>query len=62
MMYMACNDSHEIMDDIMANKKYHDACRESLDNPETLKLDPAWFRVGLADMPKGFKELGARDR
>ena len=61
LIYMACNDSHEIMDDIMANGEYHDLCRESLGNPETMKLEPAWFRVGLADMPKRFKELGARE-
>lgn len=57
---MACNEPGEIMDRIMLDKAYHNACREALSNPETMKLEPAWFRVGLSGMPKDFKDLGAR--
>jgi len=51
---MACNDSQEVMDRIMADKAYHEECRDCLNNPKTMMLEPAWFRVGLRGMPKGF--------
>ena len=42
------------MDSIMANRAYHDKCRACMNNPKTMELEPAWFRVGLRRMPKGF--------
>jgi len=51
---MACNDSDDVMDSIMANKAYHEECRDCLNNPKAMKLEPAWFRVGLRGMPKAF--------
>jgi hypothetical protein len=51
---MACNSSHEVMDSIMANKAYHDECRDCLNNPKPMRMKPAWFRVGLSGMPKDF--------
>jgi hypothetical protein len=54
---MACNDSYDVMDSIMANKAYHEECRDCLNNPKAMKLEPAWFRVGLKGMPKAFHGL-----
>ena len=54
LIFMACNDSQEVMDRIMADKAYHEECRDCLNNPKTMMLEPAWFRVGLRGMPKGF--------
>jgi hypothetical protein len=51
---MACNDESEVMDRIMADKAYHDECRNCLNNPKTMRQEPAWFRVGLRRMPKDF--------
>jgi hypothetical protein len=42
------------MDRIMADKAYHDECRDFLNSLKTMRLEPAWFRVGLRDMPDGF--------
>lgn len=54
MIMMACNESDEVMDDIMANKSYHQKCRDALNNPKTMNLEPAWFRSGLWTMPTGW--------
>jgi hypothetical protein len=54
LLLIACNDSDEVMDRIMADKAYHDECRDCLDFLKTMRLEPAWFRVGLSGMPKGF--------
>jgi hypothetical protein len=51
---MACNTSDEAMDRIMADKAYHEECRDCLNHPKTTRLEPAWFRVGLMGMPKGY--------
>jgi len=53
-IFMACNDSDAVIKSVMENKKYHEACRAGLGNPTTMKLEPAWFRVGINDLPKGF--------
>ena len=54
LIYMACNDTEEVMDRIMADKKYHQECRDCLGNPKTMELQPAWFRVGIKGIPKDF--------
>jgi hypothetical protein len=51
---MACNDTEEVMDRIIADKQYHQECKDCLKNPKTMDLQPAWFRVALMGMPKGF--------
>jgi len=40
----------------MENKKYHAECRACVGNPKTMELEPAWFRVGISDMPKRFAD------
>jgi hypothetical protein len=54
LIIIACNDSDELMDRIMADKAYHDECREFLNSLKTMRLEPAWFRIGLRGMPDGF--------
>ena len=53
---MAGNDSDAIIKSVMENKKYHEECRACLGNSKTMKVEPAWFRVGLRDVPKGFSD------
>ena len=55
-IFMACNDSDAIIKSVMENKKYHAECRVCLGNSKTMKLEPAWFRVGIKDLPKGFSD------
>jgi len=52
-IYMACNDSPDIIKSIMENKEYHAECRACMGNPKTMESEPAWFRVGIKDLPKG---------
>jgi hypothetical protein len=44
----------EVMDSIVVDKAYHDECRACMNNPKTMELEPAWLRVGLTQMLKGF--------
>jgi predicted RNA-binding protein with PUA-like domain len=67
LILMACNDSSEEMDRIIADKAYHEECRDCLNNPKTMRQEPAWFRVGLKSIPKDFiipelQEVGASDQ
>lgn len=48
---MACNKLQEVMDRIIAN---NDECRDSLNNPKPMRMEPSWFRSGLRGMSKGF--------
>ena len=62
-IYMACNDSPDIIKSIMENKKYHAECRACMGNPKTMELEPAWFRVGMKDPPKGLSDaVGSVDQ
>ena len=54
LILMACNDSSEVIDRVMADKAYHEECRDCLNNPKTMSQEPAWFRVGLRTIPKEF--------
>ena len=54
LILMACNDLSEVMDRVMADKDYHEECRDCLNNPKTMRQEPAWFRVGLKTIPKEF--------
>jgi len=54
LILMACNDETEVMDRVIADKAYHEECRDCLNNPKTMRQEPAWFRVGLRRMPKEF--------
>ena len=58
---MACNDSDAIIKSVMENKPYHANCRAGLDNPKVMEVEPAWFRVGLKDLPKVFSDTIAVD-
>jgi hypothetical protein len=55
-IFMAGNDSDALIKGVMENKKYHAECRACLGNSKTMKSEPAWFRVGLRDVPKGGSE------
>ena len=55
-IFMACNDSDAIIKSVTENKSYHAKCRACFGDSKTIKLEPAWFRMGIREPPSGFSD------
>lgn len=42
-----------MIDEIMADKAYHDEVRECFNNPPSMAMEPVWILAGIYDPPKG---------
>ena len=45
LIYLACNDSPEIIKSVMENKLFHAECRKCMNNPKAMESAPSWIRV-----------------
>ena len=52
LVYLACNDSPEIIKNIMENKLFHAECRRCMNNPKEMESDPSWIRAPTRHAPK----------
>ena len=44
LIYLACNDSPEIIASVMENKLFHEECRKCMCNPKGMESEPTWIR------------------
>ena len=52
LIFLACNDSPEIIKSVMDNKLFHAECRRCMNNPKAMESEPMWIRALIRDLPK----------
>ena len=52
LIYLACNDSPEIIASVMENKLFHEECRKCMCNPKGMESEPTWIRGPTRRAPK----------
>ena len=52
LIYLACNDSPEIIKSVMANKLFHAECRRCMCNLKAMESEPTWIRAPTRNAPK----------
>lgn len=52
LIYLACNDSPEIIKSVMENKLFHAECRRCMNYPKAMESEPCWIRGPTRDLPK----------
>ena len=51
LIYLACNDSPEIIASVMENKLIHEECRKCMCNPKGMESEPTWIRGPTRRIP-----------
>ena len=50
---LAFNKTDEMVAEVMADKAFHDECRNCFNNPPSMVMEPAWILSGLSRVPEG---------